>query len=236
MVSFKKLHITPKASLQDKLKRKTRIESDFKHAIATLFGQDSGQQWIKVVRGKSSGASLVKHRKALGKNPKSRIKAADLGNDAYADDLADNRTHYDVEPNGLRKVDQNVENVLTQSFAMLKFTDIQDSLNSQSSLESEKYSSQKDCCPIFQKIFKNGRHLFISLTNMKGHQTIDVCAAGTSTLRQFRTRNSRTTAMNVKLQSWVPKVVPLADMDRPTSSTRVGITIPPSHNNAEVNM
>ncbi|GJV22845.1 hypothetical protein Tco_1375540 [Tanacetum coccineum] len=51
---------------------------------------------------------------------------------------------------------------------------------------------------------------------------------------RFRTRNSLTTEMNRQSSKLVPKVVPLAVQDS-YITTRVGITIPPSHSNAKDN-
>ncbi|GKF30725.1 hypothetical protein Tco_0100523, partial [Tanacetum coccineum] len=72
------------------------------------------------------------------------------------------------------------------------------------------------------------------ITNQyKCEQNLDV-SAGTLNLSAVQNSEFPTTAMNRPVQKWFPS----CSSSRQDSyiTTRVGITIPPSHNNAEVNM
>ncbi|GJY08805.1 hypothetical protein Tco_0375859 [Tanacetum coccineum] len=92
MVSFRQLHSHLKHLSHDNLKG-TRIESGFKRAFATLFGQDvetfTGtifrQQREKVDTGKAVDASLV-NTESIRTESKEQDTSSRSGNDAHADD------------------------------------------------------------------------------------------------------------------------------------------------------
>ncbi|GJV03672.1 hypothetical protein Tco_1337241 [Tanacetum coccineum] len=138
---------------------------------------------------KKSIDERAQHKREYDSWNKEQDTSSRSGNDAHADD-ADIRPIYDEEPmaevqttaeinifatgqqhteqpefNNEGKVDQNVEQCHDTCPLPAKFTDNQTTELSNQSLESEKYSSQKDNVPIFKKIFSEWKHIVLILNS-----------------------------------------------------------------------